>query len=173
MAGYSPTLTISSRKARNTPAHSRTPHRQADRHTHTSTPHAPPPVTTRWPRRGRRPPTLPAAQAGTGSGWKPTTSFSSDGRRGALPYPTLPYPERPPRPTLGEERVRSAATHLPNFPQPARALRPPARPHPASSRRQPMVEIPPESAIGLQAREGGEKFEERAMLIGRRVGGTA
>lgn len=89
--------------------------------------------------------------------------------------PALPYPTRsaPPQPTLGEERVRSAATHLPNFPQPARALRPPARPHPASSRRQPMVEIPPESAIGLQAREGGEKFEERAMLIGRRVGGTA
>lgn len=135
MAGYSPTLTISSRKARNTPAHSRTPHRQADRHTHTSTPPAPPPVTTRWPRRGRRPPTLPAAQAGTGSGWKPTTSFSSDGRRGALPYPTLPGAP-PPNQPLARSACAAPPLTSQTFPSPrARCARPLARtpPPPAVS----------------------------------------
>lgn len=136
MAGYSPTLTISSRKARNTPAHSRTPHRKADRQTHAHK-HPPRPAARHDP---MAPPGEATAHAPRRSGRDGERVEANDlfllrrEERG----PALPYPTRSAPPDQPLARSACAAPPLTSqtFPSPrARCARPLARtpPPPAVS----------------------------------------
>lgn len=128
MAGYSPTLTISSRKARNTPAHSRTPHRKADRQTHAHK-HPPRPAARHDP---MAPPGEATAHAPRRSGRDGERVEANDlfllrreERGPALPYPTLPGAPHPP--TNPWRGARAQRRHSPPKLSPARARAAPAR----------------------------------------------